>query len=90
MMQSELLQEIERAAASCKKPPEGLEPAESMLYYMLLGLFACYRAGSLTAEIGKQHKLKIYNIYRRYADDYKQFTEICKEYQRRIREGAKI
>lgn len=90
MMQSELLQEIERAAASGKKPPEGLAPAESMLYYMLLGLFACYRSGSLTAEDGKQQKLRIYNIYNRYVEDYRQFTEICKLYQQRIREGAMI
>lgn len=90
MMQSELLQEIERAAASGKKAPEGLAPAESMLYYMLLGLFACYRAGMFSAEDGRIHKAHIYNIYKIYSEEYKQFTDICKLYQQRIREGAKI
>lgn len=87
MMQSELLQEIERAAAAGKQAPEGLEPPEFMLYYMLLGLFASYRAGKFTAEVGKYHKAQIYNTYKRYSNEYKQFLTICKEYQKQIKEG---
>ena len=87
MMQSELFQEIERAAAAGKQAPAGLDPPEFMLYYMLLGLFASYRAGRFSAEDGKYHKLQIYHIYKRYSDEYIQFTTICKEYQQRIREG---
>ena len=87
MMQSELLQEIERAAAAGKQAPEGLEPPEFMLYYMLLGLYASYRAGKFSIEDGKYHKAQIYNTYKRYSEEYIQFTTICKEYQQQIREG---
>lgn len=86
-MQSELLQEIERAAAAGKQAPERLDPPEFMLYYMLLGLFASYRAGKFSADDGKYHKAQIYNVYKRYSNEYIQFTTICKEYQKRIREG---
>ena len=85
-MPSELLQEIERAACAGKKPPEGLEPAEMMLYYMLSGLYARYQAAKLSREDGEQHKQKIISIYKRYKDEYDQFKEICRIYQKQIRE----
>lgn len=86
MMQSGRVHEIESAAAAGKEIPEDLSPPDTMLYYMLLGLYACHRAGQITAEQGKERKKSIMNVYKRVKDDYEQYTGICKEYQRRIRE----
>ena len=85
-MPSELLKDIERAAYTGKNPPEDLEPPEMMLYYMLLGLYSNYKLKHFSIQEGEAHKQRIYNIYNRYLSEYKQFTEICKEYQRQIRE----
>lgn len=86
MMQSELLQKIEHDAARGKPCPKDLEPPETMLYYMLTGLYARYQSGKLTTEQGKEQKRQILNTYRRVKEDYEQYVGICKEYQRRIRE----
>ncbi len=86
-MQSELLQQIERAAAANKPAPKDLRPPEAMLYYMLLGVYAAYQAGRLTKEQGHDKKTEVYTAYNRMATEYKQFTEICAEYQKRIRDG---
>lgn len=89
-MQSELLQRIERAAAANKPAPKDLRPPEAMLYYMLLGVYAAYQAGRLTKEQGHQKKTEVYTVYNRMATEYKQFTELCAEYQKRIREGYDV
>ncbi|MBP5432166.1 hypothetical protein [Ruminococcus sp.] len=86
-MQSEL-QEIERAAVKSSPAPKDLRPPESMLYYMLLGLYAAYQAGKIDKSQGHLHKTQIYKIYNRMNDDYTQFTDICKLYQERIRKGV--
>ena len=86
MMQSGRVHEIESAAAAGKEIPEDLSPPDTMLYYMLLGLYACHRAGQITAEQGEERKKSIMNVYKRVKDDYEQYTDICKEYQRCIRE----
>lgn len=85
-MPSELLQRIEHEAATGKPAPKDLNPPETMLYYMLLGLYSNYKLKKFSVEEGEARKQRVYNIYKRYADEYRQFTEICKEYQQRIRE----
>lgn len=86
-MQSELLQMIEREAAKGNKLPKDLRPPEVMLYYMLSGVYASYQAGKLTKEQGHQKKIEVYGIYKKFAAEYEQFTKVCAEYQKRIREG---
>jgi hypothetical protein len=56
MMQSELLQKIEYNAANGKPAPEDLNPPETMLYYMLMGVYSSYQSGKITKEQG--HDLK--------------------------------
>lgn len=77
--------EIEKLAADGKPIPKDLPPPETMLYYMLSGLYARYQTKKLSREDAKQHKLQIMSAYKRFKDDYEQFTSICKEYQERIR-----
>jgi hypothetical protein len=89
-MQSELLQRIERAAAANKPAPKDLRPPETMLYYMLLGIYAAYQAGKLTKEQGHDKKVLVYAVYNRMATEYKQFTELAALYQQRIREGYSV
>ena len=89
-MQSELLQRIERAAAANKPAPKDLRPPEAMLYYMLLGIYAAYQAGKINKEQGHQKKTEVYEVYNRMATEYKQFTELCAEYQKRIRDGYDV
>lgn len=87
MMQSELLKKIEHDAACGQPVPKDLKPVEAMLYYMLMGLYASYQSGRLTKEQGHNYKNQIYAVYQRYKLEYEQFTEVCKLYQDRIREG---
>ena len=80
-MPSELLKDIERAAYTEKNPPKDLNPPEAMLYYMLLGLYSNYKLRKFSAEEGEAHKRRIYNIYYRYLEEYKQSEETDKETQ---------
>lgn len=89
-MQSELLQRIERAAAANKPAPPDLRPPEAMLYYMLLGVYSAYQAGKLTKEQGHEKKTEVYAVYNRLSLEYTQFTELCAEYQKRIRDGYNV
>ena len=89
-MQSELLQRIEHDAASGKPVPKDLKPPETMLYYMLFGIYASYQAGKIDKEKGHELKTAAYNTYHKFLAEYTQFTEIAKEYQRRLREGYSI
>lgn len=89
-MQSELLQRIERAAAAGQPAPKDLRPPEAMLYHMLLGVYAAYRAGRLSKEQGRDKKNEVYTVYNRMATEYKQFTELAALYQQRIREGYSV
>lgn len=89
-MQSELLKEIEKAAAANKPAPKDLRPPETMLYYMLMGVYAAYQSGRITKEQGHEKKVRVYAVYKRMAAEYSQFTEICCEYQKRLREGYGI
>lgn len=86
-MQSELLQKIERNAAQGNPVSKDLNPPEVMLHYMLMGLYASYHAGKLTKEEGHEYKLQIYTTYNKLLAEYNQFITICKEYQKRLREG---
>ena len=86
-MPSELLQKIEQAAAVGKPAPKDLKPPEMMLYYMLLGVYTRYQCGKITKEEGHDMKKQVYTTYRKFLEEYEQFTEICKLYQQRIREG---
>ena len=89
-MQSELLQRIEKAAAANKPAPENLNPPETMLYYMLMGVYASYQAGKISKGEGREKKVRVYAVYKRMAAEYSQFTEICCEYQKRLRKGYGI
>lgn len=89
-MQSELLQKIEHDAAHGEPCPKDLKPPETMLYYMLLGVYSAYQAGKITKEQGHDKKNEVYAVYNRIAAEYKQFTEITILYQRRIREGYSV
>lgn len=86
-MQSELLQKIERDAANGKPAPKDLKPPETMLYYMLMGVYATYQAGKLNKEQGKELKKRAYGEYDRFKKDYEQYINICREYQRRLING---
>lgn len=90
MMQSELLQRIERAAAANKPAPKDLRPPEAMLYYMLLGVYAAYQAGKITKEQGHDYKVSVYNTYNKLKAEYDQYIEVCKIMQDRIREGYSV
>ena len=81
------LEQLERLAIKGEPLPKETEPPETMLYYMLTGLYARYQSGKLTTEQGKQHKQQIMGAYKRYRDEYLQFTTICKQYQTQIRAG---
>lgn len=89
-MQSELLQRIERAAAVNKPAPKDLRPPESMLYYMLLGIYAAYQAGGLTKEQGHDKKNEAYAVYKRILAEYEQLTAAAASMQQKIREGYNI
>lgn len=89
-MQSELLQKIEHSAAHGKPCPKDLQPPETMLYYMLMGVYASYQAGKLTKEEGHQQKVAVYNTYKKIKAEYDQYVEICRLYQQRIREGYSV
>ena len=86
-MQSELLQRIERDAAANKPVPKDLEPPETMLYYMLSGLYAQYHAKQISKDDAQQRKRYALMMYKRYKEDYEQFCNICKRYQELIKEG---
>lgn len=84
------LEQLEKLASNGEPIPDDLPPPETMLYYMLLGVYAAYHAREITAAQGKERKRQILNTYQRVKDDYEQYTGICKEYQRRIREETMI
>ena len=89
-MQSELFQNLEKMAAKGIEAPKTLEPPEMMLYYMLMGLYSTYQSGKLTKEQGQERKRQIYNTFEKVEADYKQYIQITKEYQKRLREGYNI
>ena len=89
-MQSELLQKIEHDAAHRKPCPKDLAPPETMLYYMLMGVYSSYQAGKITKAQGHEYKSSVYNTYQKLKAEYDQYIEICKEYQKRLREGYNI
>jgi len=86
-MQSELLQKIEHDAAHGEPCPKDLEPPETMLFYMLSGLYAQYHSKRISREEAQKRKSYAMIMYKRYQDDYKQFCDICKRYQELIKEG---
>lgn len=86
-MQSELLQKIEHDAAHGEPCPKDLKPPETMLFYMLSGLYAQYHSKRISREEAQKRKSYAMIMYKRYQDDYKQFCDICKRYQELIKEG---
>lgn len=86
MMQSELLQKIEYDAAKGEPVPKELNPPETMLYYMLSGLYAQYHAKQISKDDAQQRKRYALMMYKRYKEDYEQFCDICKRYQELIKE----
>jgi len=61
-----------------------------MLYYMLVGVYAAYHSGRINKEQGHDKKVQVYAVYNRMAEEYRQFTELCAEYQKRIRDGYSV
>jgi hypothetical protein len=57
---------------------------------MLLGVYSAYQAGKLTKEQGHDKKTEVYEVYNRFSLEYTQFTELCAEYQKRIRDGYSV
>ena len=76
--------EIEKAASKGEPIPQDLKPYDTMLYYMLTGLYARYQARQLSKAEAQKHKQTILNTYQRVKAEYEQFTEICKMYQEEI------
>ena len=76
--------EIEKAAMKGEPIPQDLKPYDTMLYYMLTGLYARYQAHLINKEEAKQQKKVIFNTYQFVKDDYEQYTAICKMYQEEI------
>lgn len=89
-MQSELLQKIEHDAARGKPCPKDLKPPETMLYYMLMGVYATYQAGKITKEQGHDKKNEVYAVYQRMLTEYEQFRAVAASMQQKIREGYNI
>ena len=87
-MQSEQLKELEKQAANNKPVPKDLEPPETMLFYMLSGLYAQYHAKQISKDDAQQRKRYALMMYKRYREDYEQFCDICKRYQEQIRNGC--
>ena len=56
MMQSEQLKELEKLAASDSPCPKDLEPPETMLFYMLSGLYAQYHSKRISKEEAQKRK----------------------------------
>lgn len=79
--------DIEKAALKGEPIPKDLPAHEIMLYYMLTGLYARYQARLITKTEAQKHKQTIMTTYQRVKNDYEQFTAICKEYQRRLRDN---
>lgn len=82
--------EIELAAAHNQPLPKDLNPLETMLYYMLLGVYASYQSGKITKEQGHDLKKRAYSTYNRFKNDYEQYISICREYQQRLRNGYAV
>lgn len=80
--------EIERLAMQAADIPDSLSPPQVMLYHTLAALYARYKIKAISKDEAHENKRKILSAYRRMEDEYRQFTEICKEYQRRIREAS--
>lgn len=78
--------DIEKAALKGEPIPKDLPAHDIMLYYMLTGLYARYQARLITKTEAQKHKQAIMNTYQRVKDDYEQFTAICREYQRRLKQ----
>ena len=79
--------DIEKAALKGEQIPKDLPAHDIMLYYMLTGLYARYQARLLTKAEAQKHKQTILNTYQRVKAEYEQFTEICKLYQEKIKQG---
>lgn len=81
------LEQLEKLAANGKPIPDDLPPPETMLYYMLSGLYARYQTGRITKPEAARHKQSILSVYERLKNEYEQYISICKEYQKRLRKG---
>lgn len=79
--------DIERLALRGEPIPKDLQPYDTMLYYMLYGLYARYQAGYITKTDAQKQKQVILNTYQRVKDDYEQYTAICRMYQEKLRKG---
>lgn len=82
--------ELEKLAVRGSELPKDLAPPEVMLYYMLSGLYARYQTKKIDRECTVRHKQRITSVYKRFREDYEQFTAVCREYQSRLRNGYQV
>ena len=83
-------EEIIRLAANRNPLPDGQQPPEVMLFYMLTGLYSAFYNGTITKEAAAMEKRKILGVCERFRKEYEQFLSICREYQQRLKEGYSV
>ncbi len=86
-----LPEQIERAAYQNDEQPDNLTPPEVMLFQALACLYGRYRLRLIDKATAAKEKKKIYSAYKRMSEEYRQFIEINKFLQEKIRReyGAK-
>lgn len=82
--------EIEMLAVRCEPLPKNTPPPETMLYYMLCGLYAAYNNHGLSMTDAQMHKKAVVNVYEQIKAEYEQFIEVCRLYQQRLKEGYSV
>lgn len=77
--------EIERLAAKDQPMPDKLTPPEVMLFQALASLYGRYRLRLIDKPTAQKEKKKIYSAFKRMNEEYRQFIEINKFLQEKIR-----
>ena len=85
-----LSEQLEELAKRGEAMPKKLDPPEIMLYQSLAALYQRYRVGGISVERARFEKRSIYSAYRQMLADYDLLHDICREYQRRLREGYSV
>lgn len=80
-----LPEEIERAAYNGNEQPDKLAPPEVMLFQALASLYGRYRLKLIDKPTAQKEKKKIYSAFKRMNEEYRQFIEINKFLQEKIR-----
>lgn len=78
-------QELEKLASKNEPMPNDLTAPQIMLFQSLSALYSRYQLRAIDSETAKEEKRLIMAKYRIMNDDYKQFLDICKMYQEKLR-----